>query len=433
MRRRTFLMSAAGAATLGGLSLLGTWQANATETRPLRTAPTTPFAVGVRQYNWMRGSRQVTTMVYYPATGSAGGRPITNAPVAPGVFPVCEYTHGSGASPNGALDHIRPLAAAGFIVPAPVFTSASIGDTYNGNLPRDVSEVITRTLALNTGSDPLAGHIDTAAGVGVSGYSMGGMTTHALLTAFPDSRITVAVPMACVDMGNPSSTVKAKVLFMHGDRDPVCQYSSARQAYAELPPAKAFLTFIGADHTATWGNTNAVAVRTWLDWMRWTMYGDLAARDRLPSDAAGSNTRWEANLGPTQPPTTPPPAGQRYEAETPPAVCQGTIDSNHAGFSGSGFCNGTNAVGAYSQLTVNAAAAGTATLGVRFANGGGARPANLVVNGSTVATVSFESTGAWTGWSTKTLTAVMNAGSNTVRLVPTTAAGLPNIDFIQVG
>jgi hypothetical protein len=130
------------------------------------------------------------------------------------------------------------------------------------------------------------------------------------------------------------------------------------------------------------------------------------------------------------------PVGQRYEAETAPAVCQGTIDSNHTGFTGTGFCNGNGAVGAYAQFTVNAAQAGTATLGIRFANGassGAARPANLVVNGTTVGTVSFEVTGAWNTWSTKSLTAALNAGSNTVRLEPTTADGLANIDRLDVG
>ncbi len=129
------------------------------------------------------------------------------------------------------------------------------------------------------------------------------------------------------------------------------------------------------------------------------------------------------------------PPGQRYEVETAPAVCQGTIDSNQAGFSGSGFCNGNAAVGAYAQFTVNASAAGTATLGIRFANGassGSARPANLIVNGSTVGTVSFGSTGTWTAWSTEALTVSLNAGGNTVRLDPTTAAGLPNIDYLDV-
>ena len=48
-------------------------------------------------------------------------------------------------------------------------------------------------------------------------------------------------------------------------------------------------------------------------------------------------------------------ATTRYEAETSPAVCTGIIDSNWAGYSGSGFCNGTNAAGAYVQYTVNAA------------------------------------------------------------------------------
>ncbi|MBB5783455.1 carbohydrate-binding protein [Nonomuraea jabiensis] len=131
-----------------------------------------------------------------------------------------------------------------------------------------------------------------------------------------------------------------------------------------------------------------------------------------------------------------PPTGQRYEAETTPAVCQGTIDSDRAGFSGSGFCNGTAAVGAYAQFTVNASAAGTATVGIRFANGassGAARPASLVVNGSTVGTVPFESTGAWTTWVTKTVTVPLNAGGNTIRLEPTTAAGLPNVDYLDVG
>jgi pimeloyl-ACP methyl ester carboxylesterase len=423
MQRRTFLKAgAAGAVAVGGAAVLGNWQANASAAA-LDPAPGTPFAVGVRRYDWTRGSRPCTTYVYYPATGTAGGNPVTDAAVAGGVFPVYNFTHGYGSSPQNSLFIIRALAAAGFIVPAPHFQH-NFSDVNNGNTSKDVSEILTRTLALN-GSGPLAGHIDTSIGVGVSGHSLGGMTTHGLLTSWPDSRIISANPQSCTDMGNPASSVAAKVLFVHGDRDSTTQYSSARQAYSEMPAPKAFLTFVGGSHTSFWSDNRFPA--TVVDWARWSMYGDTAARDRLPSDAAGSNTRWEANLGT-------PTAGQRYEAENPPAVCEGTIDSNHAGFSGSGFCNGTNALGAYSELTVNAAAAaGTATLGVRFANGtSGARPASLVVNGSTVATVSFESTGTWTAWSTKTLTAALNAGSNTVRLVPTTAAGLPNVDAIDV-
>lgn len=125
-------------------------------------------------------------------------------------------------------------------------------------------------------------------------------------------------------------------------------------------------------------------------------------------------------------------APTRHEVESSPAVCTGTIDSDWSGFSGSGFCNGTNAVGAHAQFTVTAATAGTATLGVRFANGSTAvRPAGLIVNGSTVQTPSFEGTGAWSTWTTKTLTVSVNAGSNTIRLNPTTSSGLPNIDHLD--
>ncbi|MGW2310065.1 carbohydrate-binding protein [Actinomadura luteofluorescens] len=125
-------------------------------------------------------------------------------------------------------------------------------------------------------------------------------------------------------------------------------------------------------------------------------------------------------------------AATRYEAETSPAVCTGTIDSNHSGYSGSGFCNATNRAGAYAQLTVNASAAGSVTLRVRFANGtSAARAADVAVNGAAVPAMSFEGTASWDAWATKTITVPVNAGANTVRFTPTGAEGLPNIDYVE--
>ncbi len=124
-------------------------------------------------------------------------------------------------------------------------------------------------------------------------------------------------------------------------------------------------------------------------------------------------------------------APTRYEAES--ATCDGTIDANHTGFSGSGFCNATNAVGGFAQWTVSAASAGTATIGIRYANGSTAnRPADIAVNGTVVQAASaFNPTGAWTTWATKTLTAPVNAGSNTIRVSATTATGPANLDFVD--
>ncbi|MEV0272540.1 carbohydrate-binding protein [Hamadaea sp. NPDC050747] len=132
--------------------------------------------------------------------------------------------------------------------------------------------------------------------------------------------------------------------------------------------------------------------------------------------------------------TTASAAPTRYEAESSPAVCTGTIDSNWAGFSGSGFCNGTNAVGASVQFSVNASVAGMASVGVRYANGGTtSRPADVMVNGVVVQPgVGFDPTGAWDAWAVKTFTVAVNAGGNTIRLSPTTADGLANVDYADV-
>ncbi|MFL6122147.1 glycosyl hydrolase family 28 protein [Actinophytocola sp.] len=128
--------------------------------------------------------------------------------------------------------------------------------------------------------------------------------------------------------------------------------------------------------------------------------------------------------------TQPPPTG-RFEAEA--GLCQGTIDANHAGFSGTGFCNTTNAVGSAEEWTVPRAAAGTATLVFGFANGtADARPMDVTVNGTSVGTLTFDGTGAWTTWRTASVQVPMVAGDNTVRLTSGTAGGGPNVDYVDV-
>ncbi|UJW29696.1 carbohydrate-binding protein [Saccharothrix sp. AJ9571] len=126
-------------------------------------------------------------------------------------------------------------------------------------------------------------------------------------------------------------------------------------------------------------------------------------------------------------------ATTHHEAESAPTVCTGTVDTDWPGYSGSGFCNATNATGAYVQFAASAPSAGTATVAVRFANGTTAgRAADLLVNGTRVQSVSFEPTGAWSTWVTKTLTVALPAGASTIRLDPTTSGGLPNIDYADV-
>jgi alpha-galactosidase len=124
--------------------------------------------------------------------------------------------------------------------------------------------------------------------------------------------------------------------------------------------------------------------------------------------------------------------GNRHEAENA-TISQGTVESQHTGFSGSGYVNYTNVAGSYVQWAVNAASAGTVTLRFRYANGTTVnRPMNISVNGGTPVVVNFPGTGAWTTWQTATASAMLNAGSNTIRATANTADGGPNADYLEV-
>ncbi|WP_344879453.1 PQQ-dependent sugar dehydrogenase [Nonomuraea antimicrobica] len=126
-------------------------------------------------------------------------------------------------------------------------------------------------------------------------------------------------------------------------------------------------------------------------------------------------------------------APTRYEAENA-TISQGVVESNHTGFSGTGFVNGDNVAGSSLEWTVNAPSAGTGTLAFRYANGTTSdRPSDISVNGTTVAAArSFPPTGVWTGWTTVTLTAPLTAGPNTIRATAAGAGGNPNFDYLDV-
>ncbi|MFI1868124.1 glycoside hydrolase family 88 protein [Streptomyces jumonjinensis] len=127
-------------------------------------------------------------------------------------------------------------------------------------------------------------------------------------------------------------------------------------------------------------------------------------------------------------------AAVRYEAESA-LISQGTVASNHPGFTGSGFVDYDNTPGGFIEFTVTAAGPGDASLGLRFANGTAAdRPLDITVNGAAVAAgLPFGPTGGWSSWQTRTLTAALEQGANTVRVSAPGALGGPNLDSLTVG
>ncbi|GAA4256261.1 PQQ-dependent sugar dehydrogenase [Dactylosporangium darangshiense] len=125
-------------------------------------------------------------------------------------------------------------------------------------------------------------------------------------------------------------------------------------------------------------------------------------------------------------------ASTRYEAEGC-TMSAGTVDTNHANYSGTGFANGDNAVGNYLECTVTAPNAGPGTFIIRYSNGTTAnRPADISVNGTVVAAAAaFDPTTNWDTWADKTVTANVNAGPNKIRIAATTALGYANLDYVD--
>ncbi|WP_309110800.1 PQQ-dependent sugar dehydrogenase [Saccharothrix sp.] len=121
-----------------------------------------------------------------------------------------------------------------------------------------------------------------------------------------------------------------------------------------------------------------------------------------------------------------------YEAESA-ALSRAVVESNHAGYSGTGFVNYDNVTGSHVEYTVSAAQAGPHQLVFRYANGTTTdRPLSVTVDGASATTVSFPATGAWTTWRDVTTTVTLKAGTNKVRATATTANGGPNADRLTV-
>jgi hypothetical protein len=132
-------------------------------------------------------------------------------------------------------------------------------------------------------------------------------------------------------------------------------------------------------------------------------------------------------------PPTNPPSGTSFEAETGTLSSGGTFDSNHLGFTGTGFANPANAVGAFVDIPITAAAAGTKTLSFRYSDGTtAARPATISVNGTSRGTLNFPITANWDTWATASISVPLTAGTNTIRVTGTTAGGAANIDSVTV-
>ena len=118
------------------------------------------------------------------------------------------------------------------------------------------------------------------------------------------------------------------------------------------------------------------------------------------------------------------------EAET---ACNldGVVDNNNAGFSGDGFANTENVLGASVSWLLHSNAEQTATFTFRYANGGAtARSGEIRVNGQSVGILELAPTKDWTTWANSTVNVDLTTGNNEIVIAATTSDGLANLDII---
>ena len=120
-----------------------------------------------------------------------------------------------------------------------------------------------------------------------------------------------------------------------------------------------------------------------------------------------------------------------YEAEDA-TMDGGQVDSNHEGFTGSGFVNYLANDDEHIEWTLPSCNGGAVTLAFRYALSSGDRPLQVMLNGEEVTgALSTPATGAWTTYGRATLTVTLAEGANTVRLVVAGASGA-NVDSLIV-
>ena len=109
------------------------------------------------------------------------------------------------------------------------------------------------------------------------------------------------------------------------------------------------------------------------------------------------------------------------------------LEDRNAGFSGAGYVNTENELGAYADWMLRSLSQGKHTLTFRYASGGGdlSRDARILVDGNEVATLAFPPTGQWTTWVHATINLEFAEGDHVLRLEALTEGGLANLDILH--
>jgi len=258
------------------------------------TAPAQAYAVGRRVFReFSRGAdRPLPTTVWYPAAGSApstGPAPVDGIAGAAGRFPLVLFSHGLTAQPTDYAEMLARWAQAGFVVAGPTYPhthydAPGFDPNDIANQSADASFVIDQLLALDP-ADPLRAIIDPTR-IGAAGHSGGGITTVGMFSAVRDRRLKAGVVLSGTDFqGTPFTGPSAAMLFIHGAQDATVTWRAGHTVFEAVPWSRAMLSITDGGHVIEdWSFEPSTQTST--EFLRYALYGDVAAKARIPEAAA---------------------------------------------------------------------------------------------------------------------------------------------------
>ncbi|MEK4007023.1 discoidin domain-containing protein [Paenibacillus sp. FSL H3-0333] len=137
---------------------------------------------------------------------------------------------------------------------------------------------------------------------------------------------------------------------------------------------------------------------------------------------------------PTAGPTASPVPEGTYEAENATLSGGAKVNTDHAGYSGTGFVDNYLTQGPATTFSVNVPAAGTRNVTLKYANASGSdKTISIYVNGVKQRQTTLPNLANWDTWSTKAEALPLNAGSNSIAYKYDAGdTGNVNLDLITV-
>ncbi|MBK51151.1 MAG: hypothetical protein CMQ45_02065 [Gammaproteobacteria bacterium] len=174
------------------------------------------------------------------------------------ALPLIVHSHGIVSNRTEMAYLAETLASHGYLVAATDFPLTS-GSTAGGanardvvNQPADISFLIDSLLGLRDGKKPFIGSIDESR-IGLSGYSLGGLTTYLATyhSAWRDSRIAAALAIAgpsAVFAPRFFETTPIPVLAIAGTSDALIEYSRNAADLTARAPNISVITIESGTH-----------------------------------------------------------------------------------------------------------------------------------------------------------------------------------------